>query len=76
MSNDTKQTLGTAEDLSMAAFLRTVVQQMFENDNDTTFLTANLKALDGSESTLEFKLSILSINGVKTRYEETASGNA
>jgi len=76
MSNDTKQTLGTAEDLSMAAFLRTVVQQMFENDNDTTFLTANLKALDGSESTLEFKLAILSINGVKTRYEETASGNA
>ena len=70
MSDDTVKELGTAEDLSMDEFVRTLLAQMFENDNDTTFLTAKLKANDGSESDLEFQIRILSINGVKTREDE------
>jgi hypothetical protein len=43
---------------------------MFENDHDTTMLTAKLKATDGTESELEFEIKIVSINGIKTRKEE------
>lgn len=70
MSNEVVKELGTAEDISMDSFLRTAVQQMFENDNDTLYMNAKLKATDGTESELEFKLAILSINGIKTRYED------
>lgn len=70
MSNEGVKELGTAEDISMDSFLRTAVQQMFENDNDTLYMNAKLKATDGTESELEFKLAILSINGIKTRYED------
>ena len=68
--NNTVKELGEAPDLSTDEFLRTVVGQMFENDNDTSYLTAKLKASDGSESTLEFKIRIMSINGIATRDEE------
>lgn len=62
--------LGEAPDLTVDEFLRTVVAQMFENDNDTSYLNAKLKASDGSESDLEFKIRIMSINGISTREDE------
>ena len=72
MSNDneTVKDLGEAPDLTVDEFLRTVVAQMFENDNDTSYLNAKLKATDGSESDLEFKIRIMSINGIPTRDED------
>jgi hypothetical protein len=68
--NETVKELGDAPDLTVDEFLRTVVAQMFENDNDTSYLQAKLKATDGSESDLEFKIRIMSINGIATREEE------
>lgn len=68
--NESVKELGDAPDLTVDEFLRTVVAQMFENDNDTSFLNAKLKATDGSESDLEFKIRIMSINGVPTRDED------
>lgn len=62
--------LGEANDVSMDDFLRTLLSQMFENDNDTSTLKAELKGTDGSTSTLEFSMRIVSINGVKTRDDE------
>lgn len=62
--------LGNAPDLTVDEFLRTVVAQMFENDNDTSYLNAKLRATDGSESDLEFKIRIMSINGIPTREED------
>jgi len=76
MSDKTVKELGSAEDLSMDSFVRTVIQQMFENDNDTVTMKAVLKANDGTNSELEFKLAILSINGIKTRYEDNDNGTA
>jgi len=70
MSNESVKELGEAPDLTVDEFLRTVVAQMFENDNDTSYLNAKLKASDGSESDLEFKIRIMSINGIPTREEE------
>lgn len=69
MSDSIKE-LGEAPDLTVDEFLRTMVGQMFENDNDTTYLNAILKATDGSESQLEFKIRIMSINGIPTRDED------
>ena len=70
MTNETVKELGEAPDLTVDEFLRTVVAQMFENDNDTSYLNAKLKATDGSESDLEFKIRIMSINGIPTRDED------
>lgn len=69
-NQDTIKELGEAPDITVDEFLRTLVGQMFENDNDTSYLNATLKATDGSESTLEFKVRIMSINGIPTRDEE------
>lgn len=69
-NNETVKDLGEAPDLTVDEFLRTVVAQMFENDNDTSYLNAKLKATDGSESDLEFKIRIMSINGIPTRDED------
>ena len=68
--NETVKELGEAPDLTVDEFLRTVVAQMFENDNDTSYLNAKLKATDGSESDLEFKIRIMSINGIPTRDQD------
>ena len=70
MSNESIKELGEAPDLTVDEFLRTVVAQMFENDNDTSYLNAKLIASDGSTSDLEFKIRIMSINGIPTREEE------
>lgn len=68
--NTTTKELGEAEKLTVDELLRTMIAQMFENDNDTTYLNATLKATDGTESELEFKVRIISINGIKTRDDE------
>ena len=70
MSEETVKELGEATDLTVDEFLRTLVAQMFENDNDTSYLNAKLKGTDGSESDLEFKIRITSINGINTREED------
>jgi hypothetical protein len=70
IKNESVQELGEAPDLSMDEFLRITVAQMFENDNDTSYLNAKLKATDGTESELEFKLRLVSINGILTRDED------
>lgn len=70
MSEETVKEMGEATDLTVDEFLRILVAQMFENDNDTSYLNAKLKATDGSESDLEFKIRIMSINGIATRDEE------
>lgn len=68
--NTTTKELGEADKLTVDELLRTMIAQMFENDNDTTYLNATLKATDGTESELEFKVRIISINGIKTRDED------
>ena len=72
MSEETTKELPNAPDISVDEFLRTVVGQCFDNDNDTTYLNAQLQATDGSESTLEFQIRIMSINGIATREEEAS----
>jgi hypothetical protein len=73
VSKDTVKELGSAKDLVADELLRTLVSQMFENDNDTSFLNATLESSDGSKSELEFMIRIVSINGIKTRAEEEES---
>ena len=63
---ETVKELGEAADMSMDEFLRTLVAQMFENDNDTVFLKTELEATDKTTSTLEFQIRVLSVNGVET----------
>ena len=62
--------LGKAEEITVDNFIRTLVGQMFQNDNDTSYLTADLRADDGNTSELEFEIRIVSINGIKTRTED------
>jgi hypothetical protein len=62
--------LGAANDLTMDEFLRTTIQAMFDNDNDTATLTTVLEANDGTESTILFTVRITSINGQPTREDE------
>ena len=69
MDDGSTAELGVAEELTMDDFLRTLVSQMFDNDNDTSFLKAKLCSTDGTESDLEFQIRITSINGVATREE-------
>ena len=69
MGNDTKQ-IGDGPDVTMDEFLRTLLGQMFQNDNDTSYLNTKLKATDGTESELEFMLRITSVNGVRIRDDE------
>lgn len=69
MTDDVRE-LKEAPDLTMDEFIRTVIAQMFENDDDTSYLNAKLKATDGTESDLEFKIRLISINGVSTRDED------
>lgn len=60
--------IGEADKLTMDEFLRTLISQMFENDNDYATLTAVLQSTDGSEPPkIEVELRLSSINGTKTR---------
>lgn len=69
MTTENVKELGEAPDMVVDEFLRTVVGQCFDNDNDTTYLNATLKAPDGTTSELEFQIRIMSIDGIKTREE-------
>ena len=64
MSNNIKE-LGEASGVTMDEFVRTLLGQMFESDNDTSTLKCDLEATDGTTSELEFELRIVSINGVR-----------
>ena len=70
-ANKVIKELGDAPNITMDEFLRVLVGQCFENDNDTAYLKATLKSTDGIESHLEFKIQIMSINGIKTRVDES-----
>jgi hypothetical protein len=73
-SKISKKEMGEAEDVQMDDFLRTLLGQMFENDNDTTYLRAKLKATDGSISELEFMIRITAVDGISTRDEDDDNG--
>ncbi len=63
-----KTDIGLADKLTMDSFMRTVIGQMFENDNDTATLKVVLNGTDTAEPPkLEIELKLVSINGVKTR---------
>ena len=69
MSENVKD-FNKADEVTMDEFLRTLLGQMFECDNDTSVLVADLEATDGSTSNLKFEVRILEINGVACRDEE------
>lgn len=63
-----KQDIGEADKLTMDEFMRIVIGQMFENDNDTSTLEVVLNGTDSAEPPkLEVEMKLISINGVKTR---------
>lgn len=69
MSDDIVKTdIGEASDVTMDQFMRTMVAQMFENDNDTATLEVTLNGTDAANPPkLELEIRLTSINGVKTR---------
>ena len=58
---------GPANKVNADEVFRTIVGQMFENDNDQSELELTLQGTDGTESVIKFDLTIKSINGVETR---------
>lgn len=65
-----KTDIGLADELTMDELIRTMVAQMFENDNDTATLEVVLNGTDASEPPkLELEIRLVSINGVPTRTE-------
>jgi hypothetical protein len=60
--------LGVADKLTMDEFVRTMVKQMFENDNDTATLEVSLNGTDNKDTPkLELEVRLTSINGTPTR---------
>ena len=63
-----KTDIGLAEKLCMDEFVRTLVAQMFENDNDLATLEVVLNGTDATESPrLRLELRLTEINGMPTR---------
>jgi len=63
--------IGLADELTMDDLVRTVVAQMFENDNDVATLEVVLNGTDAKEPPkLEIELRLMSINGQPTRRSE------
>lgn len=58
---------GPANAVNADEVFRTIVGQMFENDNDQSELELTLEGTDGSTSVIKFDLTIKSINGIETR---------
>lgn len=58
---------GPANKVNADEVFRTIVGQMFENDNDQSELELTLQGTDGTESVIKFDLIIKSINGIETR---------
>ena len=66
-----KKDLGLADKLTMDEFMRTVVAQMFENDNDVATLEVVLNDTgEGTPPELKLEIKLISINGVATRASE------
>jgi hypothetical protein len=74
MSDDddvVKTDIGEASELSMDSFMRTMVAQMFENDNDLATLEVILNGTDsGNPPKLELEIRLVAINGVPTRTDD------
>ena len=67
----TEKELGEASKLTMDEFIRTLVGQMFENDNDTAKLEVELEGTNANKPPkIEVEMRLVSINGVKTREDE------
>jgi hypothetical protein len=64
---------GPANKVNADEVFRTIVGQMFENDNDQSELELTLQGTDGTESVIKFDLIIKSINGVETRSGKSKS---
>ena len=63
-----KTEIGLADELTMDSFMRTIIGQMFENDNDTATLEVVLNGTDSAEPPkLQIEMKLIPINGVKTR---------
>jgi hypothetical protein len=66
-----KTDIGLADELTMDELVRTLVAQMFENDNDTATLEVVLNGTDSTEPPrLELEVRLTSINGVATRSDD------
>jgi len=65
--------IGLANELTMDSLVRTVIAQMFENDNDVATLEVVLNGTDAKEPPkLELELRLVSINGQPTRRDDDA----
>lgn len=63
--------IGHADKTTMDDLIRTMVAQMFENDNDTATLDVVLEGSDTDPApTLTLEVRLTSINGVPTRSAE------
>lgn len=63
-----KTDLGLADKLSMDDFIRTLVAQMFENDNDEATLEVTLNGTDApTPPKVKVKLTLESINDTPAR---------
>lgn len=57
--------LGTASELTMDSFIRTLISQMFDNDNEVGTLSAVLEGNgDKDDPEIEIEIRLKSINGV------------
>jgi hypothetical protein len=66
--------LGLADALTMDQLVRTVVAQMFENDNEVATLEVVLNGTDAATAPkLEIELKLVSINGKPTRSDTNAA---
>ena len=65
--NVVRTDLGLADQTNMDSVIRTVIAQMFENDNNVATLEVVLNGTDASTPPkLEIELKLVSINGTPT----------
>jgi hypothetical protein len=75
MSNTevSKTEIGKADEVTMDSFVRTLISQYFDNDNDTGTLDVVLNGTGADKDpNVELEIRLVSINGVKT--EDTDNG--
>jgi hypothetical protein len=66
-TNTSTTDLGEAHALTMDAFVRTLIGQMFDNDNDTATLKASLQGVGDTPPEVELEIRLISINGQNVR---------
>ena len=65
--------IGLADELTMDSLIRTLIAQMFENDNDVATLEVVLNGTDANQPPkLELEIRLVSINGQPTRRDDSA----